>query len=286
MRLLLMVVCGLGLMQPASAEPWPGVLPDMPAQTHWMTVTGGGQSWKLKTTVCRPPGDAPAGLAVFSHGRAANDTARARQQTVSCNSESVRWFVSRGYVVIAPLRPGYGPDRGPDIEAQSCNSGRDYAAGAEIAARPIDAAIAYAYTLPFVRQGRVVVVGKSAGGLASLAYGSHPHRDVVALINMAGGNGGHMHDQANNNCLPGLLATATAKFGRTSSIAELWIYAENDSFFAPEIARDMHAAFVKAGGHAELEQVGPFGRDGHMLFDTQGGMRIWGPLFERYLAGK
>ena len=286
MRWWLGLVVAFGVMRAASAEPWPGVSLDSSAQTHWLTVTSGGESWKLQTTICRPPGAAPAGLAVFSHGRAANAAARARQQTVSCNSESVRWFVSRGYVVIAPLRPGYGPAGGTDIEAQSCNSGRDYAASAEIAARPIDAAIAYAYSLPFVRQGRVVVVGKSAGGIASLAYGSHPRRDVVALINMAGGNGGHMNDQPNKNCLPGLLSVATAKFGRTSPIPELWIYAENDSFFAPEIARDMHTAFVRAGGQAQLEQVEPFGRDGHMLFDTQGGARIWGPLFERYLQGR
>ena len=43
---------------------------------------------------------------------------------------------------------------------------------------------------------------------------------------------------------------------------------------------------MRAGGQAQLEQVGPFGRDGHMLFDTQGGARVWGPLFERYLQGK
>ncbi len=286
MRWGLVLALTLGVLRAAQAEPWPGVSLDSVAQTHWMPMRAGGEDWRLQATVCRPPGAAPAGLAVFSHGRSANAAGRARQQTVSCNSESVRWFVSRGYVVIAPLRPGYGPDGGRDIEAQSCNSGRDYAVSAEIAARPIDAAIAYAYTLPFVRQGRVVVVGKSAGGIASLAYGSHPRRDVVALINMAGGNGGHMNDRPNNNCLPGLLSVATGKFGRTSPIPELWVYAENDSFFAPEIAHDMHAAFVRAGGQAQLEQVGPFGRDGHMLFDTQGGARVWGPLFERYLQGK
>ena len=49
----------------------------------------------------------------------------------------------------------------------------------------------------------------------------------------------------------------------------LWVYAANDSFFAPEIAARMHAAFVGAGGAAELVAVGPFGKDGHALFGAR-----------------
>jgi hypothetical protein len=64
----------------------------------------------------------------------------------------------------------------------------------------------------------------------------------------------------------------------------LWIYAENDSFFAPSIARSMWQAFTTAGGKADLKQLGVFDDDGHRLFFGSGGSAIWGPLVEQYLA--
>jgi hypothetical protein len=64
----------------------------------------------------------------------------------------------------------------------------------------------------------------------------------------------------------------------------LWVFTANDSYFAPDVATAMHAAFTAAGGHAELHQLGPFGTDGHQLFWSRGGSKIWGPLVEQYLA--
>ena len=64
----------------------------------------------------------------------------------------------------------------------------------------------------------------------------------------------------------------------------LWIYAANDSFFAPPIAAALHDRFTAAGGQAELHQVGAFGRDGHRLFVEPGGSAVWGPIVAAYLA--
>jgi hypothetical protein len=66
----------------------------------------------------------------------------------------------------------------------------------------------------------------------------------------------------------------------------LWVYTENDSYFAPLIAAAMYAAFSQNGGGAQFYQVGAFGRDGHRLFLAAGGSPIWGPLVARYLAGQ
>jgi hypothetical protein len=64
----------------------------------------------------------------------------------------------------------------------------------------------------------------------------------------------------------------------------LWIYAANDSFFAPPIARALYQSFTAAGGKAEFEQPGPYDDDGHRLFFGRRGSTIWGPLVERYLS--
>jgi hypothetical protein len=43
----------------------------------------------------------------------------------------------------------------------------------------------------------------------------------------------------------------------------LWIYAENDSYFGPELTKRMHNAFTAAGGDAEYHLLPAFGNDGH-----------------------
>jgi hypothetical protein len=80
-----------------------------------------------------------------------------------------------------------------------------------------------------------------------------------------------------------LLADAAGHFGKTARTPMLWIYTENDSYFAPSIAHAMYRSFTSAGGVASLEQPGPYDSDGHKLFFGAGGSAIWGPLVERYL---
>jgi hypothetical protein len=63
-----------------------------------------------------------------------------------------------------------------------------------------------------------------------------------------------------------LLASAAGHFGKTARTPMLWIYTENDSYFAPSIARAMYHSFTSAGGVADFEQPGPYGTDGHRLF--------------------
>ena len=61
----------------------------------------------------------------------------------------------------------------------------------------------------------------------------------------------------------------------------LWIYAENDKFFGPALARRMHTAFTGAGGRAQFIAAGAFGEDGHSLFS--GGVAIWTPMVDDFL---
>ncbi|MFO1163386.1 MAG: hypothetical protein U1E60_31440 [Reyranellaceae bacterium] len=40
----------------------------------------------------------------------------------------------------------------------------------------------------------------------------------------------------------------------------------------------------RAGGRATLKQLGPFGKDGHMLAGADSGQPIWSPLLAEFLA--
>jgi dienelactone hydrolase len=291
------IVLGLGLWlsqsaraEPADAVAAPTALSEADAkngrdQVLAVPVTdASGQITQIQTRVCRPTTDAPARLVVINHGSPPNSDDRPRMEPGRCDQEAARWFLSRGYVVAFPLRRGYGVAGGQWAESYGGCDHADYAHAGIETARDIDAAVVALTTLPYVRPDGVVVVGQSAGGWGTIAYDSLPHPKVAAFVVMAGGRGGHQDNIPNKNCHPERLAEAAGSYGATASTPMLWIYAANDSFFAPPIARALYQSFTAAGGRVEFEQPGPYGEDGHRLFFGRGGSTIWGPLVERYLS--
>src|SRR5260370_41793189 len=86
------------------------------------------------------------------------------------------------------------------------------------------------------------------------------------------------------NCQPELLLAGAGRLARTPTTPMLWIYGQNDSFFAPPLAAAMYGAYTQNGGKGEFDPVGPFGQDGHRLFLAADGSQIWGPVVARYLA--
>lgn len=272
--------CGAYGEEPAGA-PVPGVREQsglIPVTDAWHRVT------QLHARICRPPGEAPARLVVINHGSPGNAN-REKMELGRCESEAAQWFLTRGFVVVFALRRGYGATGGAWAEdIGSCTHPDFVRAGLETA-RDIDAVVEYATALPFVSGTGAIVVGQSAGGWGTMAYASTPHPKVSGYLVMAGGRGGHERGQANYNCRPELLAEAAGHFGRTARAPMLWIYAANDSYFAPDLARAMWQRFSAAGGRADFEQLGPFDGDGHRLFFGPGGSAVWGPLVEKYLAG-
>ncbi len=249
------------------------------------TTDDTGGSVQMVARVCRPDVAGPWRVVVINHGKSAVVAERATQQPAQCGSEAVRWFTRRGYVAVMPVRRGFGETGGVMGENPgACNERRDYAHSALEGARDIAAAVEFATALPGARPDGAVVVGQSAGGVATVAYASLPHRKVAALISMAGGDGGHYENRPNNNCHPELLARALGQFGATATTPMLWMYTENDSYFGPRIATSLRDSFVAAGGKLTFVNPGRFAADGHTLFFGVGGSLIWGPRFEEYIG--
>jgi hypothetical protein len=67
-------------------------------------------------------------------------------------------------------------------------------------------------------------------------------------------------------------------------VASLWFYGANDSFFPPEVIRPAYAAYVAAGGPAELIAYGDFGSDAHRMFSSPRGLPLWWPRVETALG--
>lgn len=237
----------------------------------------------MRATVLRPPGAGAFPLMVMNHGSTQNAARRLALPMPAFDALS-RWFVRHGYAVVVPQRPGHGETGGAYREDQGGCDDPDFARAGAGAAESIAAAVAYMRAQPFVRRNGVIVSGQSAGGWAALAFASHAPGGIGAAINFAGGLGGQSFDRPGNNCAPDRLVAAAAAFGRTSRIPTLWIYTENDSYFAPRLSGAMAAAFRAAGGKADYALLPPFGDDGHFMAERPGSESAWGPAVERFLA--
>ncbi|MDR3470591.1 MAG: hypothetical protein P4M09_02695, partial [Devosia sp.] len=70
----------------------------------------------MVTEIFKPAGPGPFPVVIFSHGRSGEPSERA-SLTHPVNSSVAAYWTAKGFAVVAPIRPGYGPSGGPDREA-------------------------------------------------------------------------------------------------------------------------------------------------------------------------
>jgi len=252
-------------------------------EQEWRIPAAGG-SPLMVATVFRPPGETPAPLVVLNHGSPVIVAERTSMERPRFSTISA-FFVSRGYVVVAPLRPGYGRTGGRWLEAYGTCARPDYVAAGLRTASDIMATIDYMITQPFVAPGRTVVVGQSAGGWGTLALSSLNPSGVPGMIDFAGGRGGGQ-SVPGQVCEPDLLVKAAGMFGATARLPLLWITTANDSLFDPALVRRMVEAYNGAGGYAIHRALGSFAHDGHSLAEHPAAAGIWEPNVSDFLKGK
>ncbi len=233
----------------------------------------------ILVTQFKPQGEGPFSIVVINHGRIPNDRSRPPRYRYL---QQARYFVRRGFMVLVPTRIGYGAvGVMPDPEnAGGCNVG-NFSPGLTAAAAEITAVIAYARHQPFVDPTRVLIVGESYGGLATIAVAAGNPDGVLAAINFSGGSGGNAIAHAGAPCQASKLERLFADYGKQTRVPTLWVYSENDKFFPPAYARAWFAAFRAAGGIGELRLLQAYGENGHRLFDF--GFSIWRPLIDQFL---
>ena len=237
----------------------------------------------------RPAGDGPFPLVIMNHGISLDANQRTMFPMIEYR-DAAYWFARRGYVVISPIRYGASSLDDKDqglygavfAHVGSCDNPNFRGPGLAIATLN-EWVIDYMSKKKMIEPGKVVVVGQSGGGWGSIALGSQNPSSVQAIITFAAGRGGRVDGKPNNNCAPDKLVAATGEFGRTARIPMLWIYAENDTYFGPELTKRMHQAFVEAGGNAEYRMLPPFGSDGHFMIDAADAVPIWSPLVTQFL---
>nr|WP_298688793.1 alpha/beta fold hydrolase [uncultured Dongia sp.] len=268
LRLFTLVIAGL----PALAAPPSALAIESTASVPIRTADASGAivEAELPLTIFRPEGQEPFPAVVLSHGRP-GATQRASMGRVKLSSIATT-FLGEGFVVIVPTRIGYGIASGNDVEATiSCEEPR-YLSTFAAAADQIAAAVSFARTLPYVDPGRILLVGHSMGGAATVAAGVRNLPGVRAAISFNGGQGARPNSHPGEPCRPDILLKTFASLGAAKgSVPQLWIHTENDHQFSVVHARSWFSAFREAGGLGEFKVFPPYRDDGHWWFANEPG---------------
>ncbi len=292
--LALALACGLGLLgEPAKAESQidPATLnKDIREAVMRVPVTvqdafGREVAGSLLVTTFKPQGGGPFPLLIISHGRNSDKRSEYGRQRFE---SAARFFVRKGFAVASPLRLGYGELalRGDPEDSQGCSKPR-YEPALAAAAEQILAVAQAMAAQDDVDASRLVLVGQSVGGIATLAAAAKRPQGLVAAINFAGGHGGNPSAHRGEPCQAVQLKRLFQGYGTVNASAAvptptLWIYTENDLYFAPHHSREWAEAYRSGGGLVDFRLLPAIGDDGHRLFAAAND--VWQPLVDDFLA--
>lgn len=232
-----------------------------------------GSTLDMPALLYRPAGDGPFPVLLFSHGRAGS-TAERHQLKYPLGRSQLAYWLDKGFIIVAPIRPGYGSTGGGDPEYHSahmlapgqCSSHPDFRHTAEAGGAAVQAAIRWIGQQPWGAGQPIVLEGQSVGGLLTVAVGATTPPGVIGYINFAGGAGGNPEKSPGQSCEPEQLTRLYGELGRHTTLPNLWIYAENDQYWGPDEPVAWHQAFAAGGSptrfvHAPAVADG----DGHGL---------------------
>ena len=240
-------------------------------------------NYSIAAKILRPDGHGPYGAIVLNHGAAVSVEER-RSESPELLIHTAAHFARRGYVVVMPLRRGFGKTGGEFAEdAGSCRN-PDYRRGEANAAEDVLAAYQYTRNLPYVDGTRMILAGQSAGGVASIYTAARAPEGLVAVLAFAAGRGGNPNRNPGVPCAIEPLARVFDELGKSVKVPVLFHYAENDQFFNAQTSRLWYERFTAGGARAEYVLQPAFGKDGHYIFSEDSGVQYWLPAVERFLG--
>jgi dienelactone hydrolase len=239
-----------------------------------------GATLELTTEIFKPAGAGPFPVLVYAHGRSGTQQERSALSEV-VPREFLNFWLTKGFAVVAPARPGYGKTGGSDREVPGhrwdgnrCIGTLDPERVAEVAGAAILATVGWVREQPWANASKLILSGNSVGGLTSVSLGAINPTGVLGYINFAGGVGGNPALSPGKSCAPERVRDAYATYGKSTRLPSLWLYAENDLFWGPDMPRVWHTAFAAGGSPSKLITTPPLpGQDGHELIFL--GRSLW-----------
>jgi dienelactone hydrolase len=235
----------------------------------------------LEATIFRPDGAGPFPLVILDHGAIGKRDPAPRWRPLA----HARWFVSRGFVVLVPMRRGNAASDGDWAEGYGPCESADYTRANSESASDIRAALEFATAKPYVDRDRVLLHGYSAGGLAALALAGTSPPGVVGVLNFAGGRGSLTDDggATRHNCSPSALVAAFSTIGHATHVPVLFLYGENDRFFPPPLAARLFDAFHAGDPASSFVKLPAFAHEGHLIGRRDDAIPLWSDAVDAFL---
>jgi dienelactone hydrolase len=282
--LFAVVVCGVACTQSATAQGRFGAQgpEDEPDRIQQWLVPSPDKDVAAHAVLFRPLGEGPFRLAVIAHASTQNGLRRAQMPQPEYPALAA-WLVKRGFAVLVPERLGHGATGGRYLEDQGGCDEADYVHAGRATADEIASALDYLRRQSFIRQDGAVIVGHSAGAWGALALAGDNPKAVSAIIAFAAGRGGHANDSPNQVCAPHTLLAAASEFGKTARVPVTWLVAADDTYFPPELSRQLADAFRRGGDQVDFRVLPASGSEGHWLVETEAGVVSAAPELDRAL---
>jgi dienelactone hydrolase len=262
--------------------------PDVEEEHMMLPVRIGGETYRLDTLVVRPAGvRGRLPIALIGHGQGGAEVTSV--YSVVLMQRQARDLAQRGYLAVVLIRRSFGSSDGiPGLPGGAPYSTCEPHVHAlfDATADDLAATLAAISERPDADPDRVILIGQSAAGPASLALAARGLPGLRAVVTISGGvrcGGGDNPDRGTLRQTPDFLARMLATFGARVTVPSLWIYAPNDSFFSEAMAREMHAAYTGAGAPANFVMAGDLGEDGHNLFTAFEGRQRWLAALDMFL---
>ena len=259
----------------ADAARIPTVITHPPRQIVRIPVidTGdfGSRRITLEATVYRPGGDGPFPVLVLNHGSTGGNPAIVKATWPA--ARQARFFLERGFAVVAPMRRGRGASDGDYGETYGCAS-VSLSSGLARAVEDVDGVLAWLDRQSWADTSRLLMAGISRGGFLSVVYAGERPQRVKGVVNFVGG-------WTSERCDPyGDFNAASFKAaGRAARVPMLWLYGDLDHYYRPAAIRAYYDAFIAAGGQGALHI---YPRYGH---DIANHTALWEATADAYLAG-
>ena len=138
-----------------------------------LRIPAGGAELEAIVVRLDEPGRRP--LALINHGSPRDAAVRADMTPLGMLPQAME-FARRGWTAAVVMRRGYGESTGGYAETNGACQQPDYRRSGSESAADLRAAIAHLSTLPEVDGDRIISVGISAGGFATVALSHLPDR--------------------------------------------------------------------------------------------------------------
>lgn len=221
---------------------------------------------RLVTYVYRPVKNDRREVVLFSHGSTGGLGRSPKEPLELPFRPAIRYFVSRGYTFVVPMRRGRGESTGTYVEECSAYTGQcttaDQVALTERGLREslldTNAVIDQLILGRLVASdAKIILAGHSRGGFLSLVLAAERPALASAVINFAGGWLGVTSNLSatENQQRVDAQTVRLARAAKSVRVPTMWIYAVRDPLYRDDFPPEMLRAWREPGGQAEFVHI-------------------------------